>query len=138
MKHIKSYQGINESSEPEVIQELKDICLELEDMGLEIFVKKEDIAGLERSFTKLFGISGDIIFIVVGSMGSLGLDDSKLDHNDEIREVIDRTRDYMKSEGYKSAVMFRVDIPGSPWGAGWVADSEFVDSYSSAIVAFQK
>lgn len=94
MNHLKSI--LKPELPDEVIQTIRDICLELNDMGFKVFTNQLGFnkLGKREGFYPNITIFNNILFTRA---------EQRKDYFefDEIKEVVDRLVDYMASNGYK-------------------------------------
>lgn len=120
MKHLKSYNESQLSNAKveakDIVQNLKDICIELEDEGFKIFLQ-----GINPHVEIHLGISK-------------GGEDFKYG---EVSEVVERMKDYMKQEGYSAVVKKpnpRNAAYGHVWGIG-ITDKLLPKKYKSVYTS---
>lgn len=110
MRHIKLFEGFN------IDDDLKDICLELEDSGFKVTHTDHN---------------NDYKYI------SISMDDSSSFRYDSVEEVVERIKDYMKGEvtisviietGRNSDTTFVIYDGGENWTNK--SDVEFEDEYA--------
>ena len=88
MKYLKSYK-IFESQKEDIIPELRDICLELEDIGFRFHLNKSS--------------DKDIIEFVIYKK-----DSTKFAFSDEFSEVVDRIYQFMRESGWYSHLSYNL------------------------------
>lgn len=142
MKYLKSFfEAIDMKDLPEDIkQNLKDICLELTDNGFEIYLTHLEIKGNIKS---VYGFEGYCVVLRISKKNSLGYYENI--NTEEVREIIGRVKDYMKTEGYMSDVLLCNSVLNNSWvghsvlNNSWVADSNYgIKAFYAASVIFQK
>ena len=94
MKHLATF---NESTNPgfpeDILQDLKDICLELKDIGFQIKTGR---------YVDVYKVSKNIDCIRIYKYDKVGHYDT-FNYN-TVKEYIDRIKDYMKMNGYATEV----------------------------------
>ncbi len=97
MKHLKSIFLFNKPELPnEVIQTIRDICLDLNDLGFKVFTN-------QLGFNKLGKREGFYPNITIFRDPLSTPDDQRKYYFefDEVKEIVDRIKNYMTSNGYK-------------------------------------
>ena len=96
MKHIKSFNESSEQDMSEYIQEIKDICLELQDLGgykTSIHDTNELFSAQNRTrYNAPF-------FLSIEKIGRIAIN-YKISMDEELIDVVERIKDYMDSVGF--------------------------------------
>jgi hypothetical protein len=95
MKWLKTYESHHKLSD-DIIQNLKDICLELTDQGFGIAINSD----LPKSLLSSPPFSNKINLTILKSSSN----GNKEFLYKEISEVVERISDFMDSRGYKSVI----------------------------------
>ena len=142
MKYLRSF---NEAISNDIIEYLRDICLELTDVGFTIRIGCEDLHSSGRVCRKVPGHQDQLHSVFTNHCGrDLQLEISKeskrwihagsvegvgcylyFDYQD-IEDVVERIRDYMESEGYSINIDKKTSTVDAQRKRLWIVDIKFI------------